>query len=102
MSVELLRRAAKVLREAAEAASAGPWHAHPDGLVWPERIGDPVSGSTEVEDADYIALMHPPVALALADWLNLKADCAGVWPGDMTETDRTALVVARTILREPS
>lgn len=70
MSAELLRRAAKTLREHAEAASAGRWEAHPDGLVWAERIGDPVSGSTEVEDANYVALMHPPVALALADLLD--------------------------------
>lgn len=109
MSAELLRRAAKVLRERADAASAGPWEAHPDGLVWAERIGDPVSGSTEVEDAEYIALMHPPVALALADWLESAADVLDANYGDEVDLiaeldeDRTgqgALMVARALLRE--
>lgn len=95
MSADLLRRAAAKLREHAKAASLAPWDSASDGLVWPDRTGDPVSGSTEVEDADYIALMHPPVALALADWLDSAArDAEEIGP------DPFALRAARAVLRE--
>lgn len=92
MSAELLRRAAAKLRTYAPHATRGPWTPADDGLVWSELIGDPVSGSVELEDAEYIALMHPPVALALAEWLDAHRDspCSH------------ALGVARAILREPS
>lgn len=111
MSAELLRRTAKKLREHADAASASPWEAHPDGLVWAERIGDPVSGSTEVEDANYIALMQPVVALALADWLDAAAVVVDANYGDEVDllaeidddqTAQHAVIVARAILRESS
>lgn len=48
------------------------------------------------EDATYIATMDPPVALALADWLDSCADCydTGPRPGSSDH----ALVVARPIL----
>lgn len=97
MSADLLRRAAEKLRQHAEKAAFGQWDAEPDGLVWSERLGDPVSGSTYDEDADYIALMHPPVALALAGLLECEANVADLdahaHPG--------AFVVARAVLREP-
>ena len=98
-----LRAAAKLLRERAEAASKGPWVAHTDGLVWPPRLGDPVSGSTETEDADYIATVHPCVGLAVAAWLDLVAD---LWVpkrdvvhyAAREQVQDAAVVVARTIL----
>lgn len=113
MTADLLRRAAAKLREHASAASASPWVAEADGLVWPPRIGDPVSGSTEVEDAEYIARMHPPVALALAELLDHLADDVSD-AGDRTEPgglvrneygsirfDWTAAAkLARAVLRE--
>lgn len=45
------------LRKLIADASPGPWEVADDGLVWTtEPIpGDPVSGSTEVEDARLIA-----------------------------------------------
>jgi hypothetical protein len=97
MSADLLQRAAAKLREAAEAATRGPWDNADDGLVWPERMGDPVSGSTEVEDAAYIALMHPPVAEALADALESASKLC-----DRVDNDVFAELehVARAILRE--
>ncbi|TBL44278.1 hypothetical protein EYA84_02215 [Verrucosispora sp. SN26_14.1] len=53
------------------AATDGPWVAHPDGLVWTEqpRIGDPVSGSTEIADAEFIAVTRTavPVLLVIAE-----------------------------------
>ena len=48
----------------AKAASPGPWDHGGNGLVWPSRIGDPVSGSTESEDAQHIARWNPKRVLA--------------------------------------
>lgn len=140
MSAELLRRAAKVLREHAEGATPGPWrhvdYADPEGqpltsdgqqstfmgcgsiITMTERLiggdiamphppyiagpsGDcyPRGGYSPKEDMAFIALMHPPVALALAEWLDHHAD-------DTDEIDRSvthrAAAVARAILREES
>jgi hypothetical protein len=50
-----------------EAASAGPWTAHPDGLVWAPRLGDPVSGSAELEDAEFIAAARLDVPALVAE-----------------------------------
>ena len=83
-----LRHAAKLMRDRAEAATPGPWEA--SGRVVDQAAGDyaDVIGS-EVEcmaycyggtavlpvkaDAEYIASMHPAVALAVADWLDNEA-----------------------------
>ncbi|MEV4384371.1 hypothetical protein AB0J68_01380 [Micromonospora sp. NPDC049580] len=43
------------LRALIDAADRAPWTAHPDGLVWSELIGDPVSGSARIENAVFIA-----------------------------------------------
>ncbi|MBM0274111.1 hypothetical protein [Micromonospora tarensis] len=43
------------LRVLINEADRAPWTAHPDGLVWSEQIGDPVSGSAQVENAVFIA-----------------------------------------------
>ena len=75
--VETLQAAAAKLRELVKKATPGPWTAHSDGLVWPERMGDPVSGSTEQEDAEWIAFAHPGVAEPLADWLDAQAEDLG-------------------------
>lgn len=58
----------------AKAASPGPWDHGNDGLVWPPRIGDPVSGSTEIEDAEHIARWHPLRVLALTSALRQALD----------------------------
>jgi hypothetical protein len=111
MSADLLHRAAAKLRLYASHASRGQWDAADDGLVWSARPGDPVSGSTEREDAEYIALMHPPVALALADLLDEAARCVGAriqaerhvgLPDGAIQTpdEVQALAVARAVLRE--
>ena len=81
MSAEKLREAAKALRERAEAATGDEWEHFPDGLVWrtDDVPGDPTCAAAQVEDAAYIATMHPGVGLALADWLD---DVAAGWVWD--------------------
>lgn len=56
----------EAVRRRVEAATPGPWTAHDDGLVWPERMGDPVSGSTELADAEFIAHARSDVPALLA------------------------------------
>lgn len=59
----------------AKAASAGPWHYGSDGLVWAPRSGDPVSGSTEVEDAEHITRWDPKRVLAEVKIKRELLDC---------------------------
>lgn len=55
------------IKARADAASAGPWTAERDGLVWAPRLGDPVSGSTEMEDAEFIAAARADVPALVAE-----------------------------------
>lgn len=93
--VEIIRRAVTLLRARIGGATPGPWTAGSDGLVWPATIGDPVSGSTQVEDADHIAaLADPIVARTIADWLDVGANpyaCVNLTP---------MVAFARAYLRE--
>lgn len=91
--VERFRAAATRLREVAADATTGPWSVtrehltHPEagadvqgaGGRWVASDCDGYQGGCLPADADYIAMMHPPVALALADWLD---DLAAGWPWD--------------------
>ena len=81
---ERLRAAATRLREVAGDATPGPWVAgvrcvwglhSDDEIVVDGDDGD--GGVLREADADYIAMMHPPVALALADWLDSEAAVQG-------------------------
>lgn len=124
MSAELLRRAAKTLRERAEAASPGPWIAashtgRKDGIALVGRAEDRGTGraiavlaGVDVRqrhaDAHYVELIHPPVALAMASWLDATAavaDANDEHDGfDLSAVDDTwlaALDVAAAVLREP-
>lgn len=101
MSAEVLREAAKVLRERAQAASPGPWEASISDSdhskyefscsVITEDVADLVCGFDALwriggnerhgrddgrHDAAYIATVSPPVGLALADWIDSVADMA--------------------------
>lgn len=95
MSAELLRRASKKLREHAELATSGPW-SRADILAWADLVDE--------VDAEYIALMHPPVALALAEWLDelvrraeeMNSASCNVWP----DGSNHGVAMARAILRE--
>lgn len=95
MSAERLRAAATLLRERAEAATPGPWHVCDRAYQYDEidaaalvcgESHDPIAANssdwyetdddepTPDTDAAYIATMSPPVALALADWLDSEAE----------------------------
>lgn len=83
MSAEVLRRAAALMRERAEAATPGPWTCFGDHLVWPSEKGpaanDPILamvGPDHDDSSEHIASWHPAVALAVADWLTYVADLA--------------------------
>lgn len=108
--VEELREAAKQLRELAGKATPGPWRLIRDGqdLVMQSPIeGDDVAAWTygvrrghdedwaecDTRDAEYIASMHPGVALALADWLD-KDDLYCWGPAEKAH----ALAIARAVL----
>jgi len=123
MSADLLRRAAQTLRQHAEGATAGPWNAsavdspdavvtsavysfaHPTGTPESEVVGASKKarggGIRTGRDARYIALVHPPVALALATCMEQAA-----WMGekDSDLLHRVAMPelvdIARAILRE--
>ena len=115
MSADILRKAAAVMRERAEAAihdsdGATRWTATGDGHhaaygvttvngpLW--DIVNDVSGP----DAEHIASWHPAVALAVADWIDAAAVLAPPDPhheGEACETcDNVtrALAVARAYL----
>lgn len=122
-SADLLRRAAAVLRENAEAATSGPWTrewAFDTHFVVPGSAATVADGNVsrlkrhQRADAEYIALVHPPVALALAELLEHIADDIsdeGGRPvkGVMVEHDglgmprfdwTAAVALARAVLRE--
>ena len=125
MSADLLRQAAKVLRERAEAATSGPWRwdQYRDDLPYlVGRGGDPATYAYDTEvieanhagqcgcrsacylglevahaDRDYIATMHPGVGLALADWLDIAARRLDEGLGYPGDYERP-LTIARLIL----
>lgn len=120
MSADRLRRAAVKLRERANAAS------FPDG--WAIDLADSevttadggvmIADTMELTegrpDASYIALLHPPVALALAELLEHIGDDVSD-AGDVVDPDgqvfneygsvrhdwTAAVKLAREVLREP-
>lgn len=131
MSAEVLRRAAALMRERAEAATEGEWfvaHIPESAVPSPHAIdrwyvmgffdGDtrkPTGPSAMCEyepDAVHIASWHPAVALAVAEWLEAKAEqddkgtcddprgCCNLCEHDYGHV--AALAVARAYLGESS
>lgn len=133
MSADLLRRAAATLREHGNGASPSPWDhvdyhgysgdqstfmgcgsiisMHPDtmggDIAAPNGDCYPRGGYSPFEDMKYIALMHPPVAFALAAWLDAAAAVVegndehdGFDLDAVDDTYRGALATARAVLRE--
>lgn len=115
MSADLLRRAATRLRESALAAPRGPWSVVYFGdRGYPQRVHSEravlVCQTYEGRDdrepvrapaatPDFIALVHPPVALALAELL----ERISVMPfiSVAPSVREYAESVAREVLREP-
>lgn len=83
MSASLLREAAALMRERAEAARPSPWAQNGRNGIH-TRIGACVAtthshmDSTRKAEAEHIASWHPAVALAVADWLDAVAEVH--WP----------------------
>ncbi|MFC8447600.1 hypothetical protein [Kitasatospora sp. NPDC057223] len=106
---ETLTAAAAKLRATATAdyVQPGPWIVHQaNGFLRVDNDRDTTreawtvkSGADLAEEArgtaEYIALMHPGVGLALADWLDSAAVGA-----ELIGPDRHALAVARLLLGE--
>jgi hypothetical protein len=107
MSSARIKEAAELLRVRAEAATPGPWVTdHAEDVVsttansnpW---VAHPYKHGRTAHDATFIATMHPGVALALADWLDVMAafvqsgnDVPGMRGRGLTE----ALALADAIL----
>lgn len=114
MSADLMRRAAAKLRELATAAPEGPWVSLDGGdrlvALRPDStfdkgfrylVDEPIP---DASIAEYFALMHPPVALALAELLDAAVQASGVpnyEPYAVAGWLRAAVEVARAVLREP-
>ena len=77
---ERLRAAATRLREVAGAATPGPWFLDKGGDTGvytaprPSPSSEDIAWSHSPDVEAYIVAMHPPVALALADWLDDTAN----------------------------
>lgn len=122
MSTDLnvIREAARLMRERAKAACPGPWFTNDQsarygGIVAASCDGHPedrgygghlIGESMSPVNKEYIASWHPAVALTVADWLDAQArDLASAEgkrgacdsPGDVD----MALRVARAYLGEP-
>jgi hypothetical protein len=115
MSAELLRRAAAKIRTDVAAASPGKWEPFVEhgrdytdqGWSWigvknPDHevaATYPIGSEHERHEADaaLIAAMGPPVALAVADWLDAYAGQCGFL---RVEPNPYALTVARAYLGE--
>ncbi len=112
MSADLLRRAATRLRESALAAgnvAPGAWLEAPSDPR-PDRVllaeGHTQAIATVYENCElphlsgYLALVHPPVALALADLLDDEAENVDD-DGCLYCVSGETLAVARAVLGEP-
>jgi hypothetical protein len=109
MSADLLRRAAKEMRERAEAATPGPYYVQPNDLIGGFMVRDeaepPSTGHGRdvgdfmtVDDCRHIASWHPAVALAVADWLENEAELEEGWSA--YEAVPQCVAVARAYLGE--
>ena len=114
-----IHRAAKLMRERAEAATPGPWR--PVAGIWQTETFAAIIGAkgipedaetwlmatghgaaSQEADADHAASWHPLAALAVARWLESLNGIEFSEYGPMTEELSHALVIARAYLGEPS
>lgn len=84
MSAEVLREAAALMRERAEAARTGRWIAdgavvHADWDSEPRPVAQMFGSIHEgnLRNAEHVASWDPAAALAVADWLEATAEA---WP----------------------
>lgn len=107
--VDILRRAAALMRERAGAATPGPWSNRrgPDEQVVRTDTGTPLARTSTRADRRHIASWHPGVAVPVANMLEAVADAWLVSDPDYArsltaevEGHRDALVVARAYLGE--
>ena len=103
MSAEILRRAARLMRERAEAAdkdtfSRSPWSAtiFDDGRAWLKPAHISMHGYPNT--AEHIASWHPAVALAAADWLEASAEAWEISDPNYATSLRAAAVGHRQAL----
>lgn len=102
MTADLLLRAADKIRDATPWTTAGPWAvASTDGQGSAVHHGahDTVALYASRPDAEHIALWHPIVALAVADWLTAEAKAPHPHAWDAARLD-AATALARSILGE--
>lgn len=112
---ETLRRAAKLMRERAEAATPGPWFTRGDGdwyvcsnafgLVSTGIHDEPGMGhlvniERDGRDAEHVASWHPGTALAVARWLESLDGIEWSEHAAATEELTHALKIARAYLGE--
>lgn len=92
MSADLLREAAALMRQRAEAATGATYHWKAldrpagGGGVWCGRVRIGVTDETLTggpSNAAHIASWHPAVALAVADWLDTAAEADRPYPGSV-------------------
>lgn len=118
MTAELLREAAAKMRERAEAATPGPWEIWEgrrdlsiESTVAEDSNGNPLPIARTFPwegarpDAEHIASWHPPVALAVADWMDWMAGRAASGnsiPAMRGQGLEQALAVARAYLGRES
>lgn len=89
------------IKNRADKASAGPWTAHPDGLVWAPRLGDPVSRSELAEDAVFIAHARTDLPRLVAEVERLQRLLAEPFPtSDGYEQMAAALTDMRGLVVE--
>ena len=105
MSADLMREAAALMRDRAEAATPGGprWETEPDEMHGPSQAvilpadSDSAVAFASADDAEHIASWHPAVALAVADLLDgLASDT----PWDFRHDE--ALAIALAYLGRPS
>lgn len=99
----LLRAAAKLRKDVDDLEAASPWTAetYRDGRAWVTVPGAVHAWGMHgfTGEARYVATMHPPVALALADWLEDEAEQVDD-DGELYCVSGATLGVARAVLRE--
>jgi len=87
----LLRQAAALIRERAGLVPPSPWFIHGRQVTTHDGC-NVISDSGRPERTQYIASMHPAVALAVADWLESEAHL------EFADVPDPALAVARAVL----